>query len=793
MENNLKCRVLDNAPDIIFVIKPDKEIIYINKTFCEVLEFSPEEILGKPADKIIDSQHIDSLIHSIENNFSVEDQEAYLISNTGKKIRVIIRVGAIKNGKVQQIIINARDLTYLNILKEQLEKYAETLEEIVQNRTKELTKTKNFLENVLSSIPDIFLVLDENGNIILSNDAAKEKLSNISDITEKIFVRANNKEFPIKELFHEIIKNKRTCKSFTSKLIIDDKEIPMHIVASSLGKNTDVKGVILILKDVSELKEKENFLNLYKTIYENTLDAIGIIDTEGRYVDQNKSNEELLGYTIEEIRGKRFPDFLKIPNAEETLKQLKKKGRLRFISTTIDRHGNKKYLDIVALAVKDKEGNDKYYVGIKRDITDIIQREKELEELTKKLEKRLYTDPLTGLPNRLKLIEDLKDIVSPKLAIINIDDFKEINDFYGYQVGDFVLKQLGKEIKEFLTDSSYRLYKLSADEYAVLAIRYIQSHEFERVINQLIYHIQETPIVYEDNEIYISITAGISLENHGILNKADMALKYAKTNKKPVVYYKDELQMKELYEKNILITKKIKDALKSDRIIVHYQPIFETKTGNLSKFEALVRLIDFDGKVLNPKEFLDIAKKAKLYPEITKKVLQKTFENFRNINKDFSINISVEDIHNREITRMIFDYLSQEDFKNKVVFEILESEGIKSYTEVSEFFKEVKKLGGRIAIDDFGSGYSNFEYILKLDVDFLKIDGSLIKNIDKDLYSQVIVETIINFAKKLGIRTIAEFVHSEEVYEMAKNLEIDYCQGYYLSPPKPFEKLLSNS
>ena len=142
---------------------------------------------------------------------------------------------------------------------------------------------------------------------------------------------------------------------------------------------------------------------------------------------------------------------------------------------------------------------------------------------------------------------------------------------------------------------------------------------------------------------------------------------------------------------------------------------------------------------------------------------------------------------------MIFDYLSQEDFKNRVVFEILESEGIKSYTEVSEFFKEIKKLGGRIAIDDFGSGYSNFEYILKLDVDFIKIDGSLIKNIDKDLYSQVIVETIINFAKKLGIRTVAEYVHSEEVYEMAKNLEIDYCQGYYLSPPKPFEELFKRS
>ncbi len=788
MKNDLSHKILESLPDIVCVFKPDKEIIYINQTFCKVLGFSPSEIIGKSVDKIIDSSFIDHIINLLEKNHIPEDQEAYLITCSGEKVRVIIRAGVIKNGKVQCIIINARDLTYLNILEKQLEKYAETLEEIVQERTKELSKTKNFLENVLSSIPDIFLVLDEKGTIILSNDVAKKKLKDIPDITKNILIKSDDKEVSLKELLSEIINSKKIYKNFNSRLILNGKEIPIHLVASPLNADTK-KGLLLIIRDVSQLKEKENFLNLYKTIYENTIDAIGIVDTEGRYVDQNKSNEELLGYTIEEIRGKRFPDFLKIPNAEEVLEQLKEKGRLRFISTTIDRHGNKKYLDIVALAVKDKEGKDKYYVGIKRDITSILQREKELEELTQKLEKRLYTDPLTGLPNRLKLIEDLKNIASPKLAILNIDDFKEINDFYGYQAGDFILKQLGIEIKEFLTDSSYKLYKLSADEYAILSIRYIQSHEFERVISQLIYYIEETPINYEDNEIYVSITAGISLENHNILNKADMALKYAKENKKPIAYYTDKLQMKELYEKNILITRKIKDALKADRIAVYYQPIFEVRTGKISKFEALVRLVDFDKKVLMPKEFLDIAKKAKLYPEITKKVLRKTFEKFKYINKEFSINISIEDIHNREITGIIFDYLCQEDFKNRVVFEILESEGIKSYTEVSEFFKEVKKLGGKIAIDDFGSGYSNFEYILKLDVDFIKIDGSLIKNIDKDLYSQVIVETIINFAKKLGIRTVAEYVHSEEVYEMAKNLGIDYCQGYYLSPPKPFEEL----
>ncbi|MDQ7056510.1 MAG: EAL domain-containing protein [Persephonella sp.] len=259
-----------------------------------------------------------------------------------------------------------------------------------------------------------------------------------------------------------------------------------------------------------------------------------------------------------------------------------------------------------------------------------------------------------------------------------------------------------------------------------------------------------------------------------------MALKYAKENRKPVVYYKAELQIKELYETNILMTKKIKDALKNGRITVYYQPIFNNKTGEIERYESLVRMIDVDGTVITPSQFLEISKKARLYSEIAKKVIKTSFENFKDMNVGFSINLSVKDIQNREITELIFEYLSNKNHNRNVVFEILESEGIENFQEVSGFIKEVKALGGKISIDDFGSGYSNFEYILKMDVDFIKIDSSLIKNIDSDIYSQIIVETIVGFAQKLGIQTIAEFVHTEDVYETVKNLGIDYSQGFFL-------------
>ncbi|MFN4307762.1 EAL domain-containing protein, partial [Sulfurihydrogenibium azorense] len=148
-----------------------------------------------------------------------------------------------------------------------------------------------------------------------------------------------------------------------------------------------------------------------------------------------------------------------------------------------------------------------------------------------------------------------------------------------------------------------------------------------------------------------------------------------------------------------------------------------------------------------------------------------------------SINLSVLDILNEEISTEIIKTLKESDLK--ITFEILESEGIENYEDVSGFIKNVKSFGAKVAIDDFGSGYSNFAYILKLlDVDYIKIDASLIKNIHQDINSQIIVENIVNLAKKLGIKTIAEFVHCKEVFEKVKELGIDYSQGYYISEPK---------
>jgi EAL domain-containing protein (putative c-di-GMP-specific phosphodiesterase class I) len=164
-------------------------------------------------------------------------------------------------------------------------------------------------------------------------------------------------------------------------------------------------------------------------------------------------------------------------------------------------------------------------------------------------------------------------------------------------------------------------------------------------------------------------------------------------------------------------------------------------------------------------------------------VIEKSFKEFENLDYEFSINISYEDINDPTFLIYIEEMLKKYQVSKRLTWEILENENIKNYDVLICFIKAVKKLGCKVSIDDFGTGYSNFEHLLKMDVDCLKIDASLIKNIVKDKTSYKIVETIIKFAKNLNLKTVAEFVENKEIFELVNKLDIDFSQGHYISEP----------
>ena len=424
-------------------------------------------------------------------------------------------------------------------------------------------------------------------------------------------------------------------------------------------------------------------------------------------------------------------------------------------------------------------------VDIKHQIKEIDSMQKVFNTMLDSLEYQFFHDELTTLPNRKKLIETLSFEKDAVLMIINIDKFQHINDLYGDKIGNDIIRNTANIIKNNVSPEAL-LFKLHADEYALY-----QPLEIVEEIKTLALHItnciENYTFTINDNEIYVNATIGIAYGSFSLLNNADMALKQAKKNRKKYLIYETSMNIEHEYAQNLKWSKKIKDAIENDRIEPLFQPIIDTKTSKIMKYEALMRMIDENGDYISPVHFLELAKKNKLYPKLTKIIIEKTFDIFKNIDAQVAINLSVQDVLNEDVHLSIVDNLNKYNLGEKIVFEIIESEGIENYEEISEFITEVKKTGAKISIDDFGTGYSNFEYIMKLKVDYIKIDASMIKDIDKNVNSQIVTETIIDFAKKMNIKTIAEFVHSETVFNIVKNMGIDFAQGYHIGKPQKLD------
>ena len=200
-----------------------------------------------------------------------------------------------------------------------------------------------------------------------------------------------------------------------------------------------------------------------------------------------------------------------------------------------------------------------------------------------------------------------------------------------------------------------------------------------------------------------------------------------------------------------------------------------------------MRLIDIDNeKVFSVFPYLSIAKKIKLYKQMTRIMVEKVFARFHDCDIEFSINLCYEDIEDMRFTKYMIQKVKNFPYPKNIIFEIVETDFVKDFSIVENFTSSVRKLGCKIAIDDFGSGFSSMENILKLKPDFIKIDGSLIKNLDTSNKSKIIVKSIVNMASGLGVETVAEYVHSKEIKDIVIDLGVDYLQGFYLGEPKPY-------
>jgi len=406
--------------------------------------------------------------------------------------------------------------------------------------------------------------------------------------------------------------------------------------------------------------------------------------------------------------------------------------------------------------------------------------------------RRVYVDALTQVPNRQFLNDLLPTMTFQKyhIVMLDIDRFKNINDAYGHSMGDHILKRVAQTLKDGLRDEDI-FARYGGEEF----ILFIQSNRVDepmakRILERLRKSIESLAFSADGITIKTTISIGANLDAkkfknvHDAIKKADERLYRAKQLGRNRVCTFPEQDENGDVESTRLNLHQVKEAMEEQRLIFHYQPIINFNTARVEKFETLVRIEQNDGTIAYPISFLPHIANSQVYKEMTMRLIKHNCELAKATGIALSLNLNITDLLDDDIFELALSLFTQhEGLAGLMTFELLEEEKINDIELLKERISVLHRYGASMAIDDFGTGYSNFSHLLQLDIDIIKIDGSLIKEIDHSNTSLQLVEAIVAFAHASDKTVIAEFVHNESVMEIVKRLGITYGQGFYLGKP----------
>ena len=539
----------------------------------------------------------------------------------------------------------------------------------------------------------------------------------------------------------------------------------------------------------------ERFLDeIWQKIYTKTHDGVLITDKDGTIIKCNPALSQITGYSEKELIGQN-PKMLQSGQHHKKFYQKMFStvySRGRWEGQIINKHKNgSEIVEWLSLyAIKDDNGNIFYYVGLVSDITQLTLVSKSLENVEQ-------IDSLTLLPNREGLKKHVEILMALPhtndftMMLLDLDNFKLINDAFGHHIGDETLNIIAKRLQALIRDTDY-LCRFSGDKFVII-VRAIELGRLTAVIDRIVEQIAK-PFTVDKHRLSMTVSIGISeYPRDGnnldeLLSNVDIAMYRAKEAGRNTHRFYNESQ-KELVINETMTFHKIKQGLSKDEFLVKYQPQVNLQTGEIIGVEALVRWASDTGIYYPPAHFLSVSEKYNLIHEIDRLVMEKSFRDFGQHKnqlheKNLSLNVNAQhfllDDYQRILNNLAEKYAVEPNF---VTIELTESIFLDNFKLAIEKINELKRTGFRLSIDDFGTGYSSLQYLNEINFDELKIDKYFIRDIKKSRYKKILVSGIIMIAKKMKKQVVVEGIETSDELDRTKKYGAKIGQGFYLYKP----------
>jgi len=556
------------------------------------------------------------------------------------------------------------------------------------------------------------------------------------------------------------------------------------------------------------LREKRRIIQLllesesrYRDLVETSHDLIWTTDSQGRFTYLNNGALDIFGMQPRDLLGRCFFDFEARPSHisnRRFLSTLRRHGEVKnYITHLISTDGSDRWVGINARVSHDETGQIVGIRGTARNVTEQHEAALQIEFLA-------THDPLTGLANRVSLQRTLEHALSQgdvgAVLFIDIDHFKYVNDNFGHRSGDQLIVGVSGVLKEAASEFNGQVFRLGGDEYAVHLPDSLRGHAMKVAEGLLdaLRHFRFQSLNQQQRVAGLTASIGIALypfhgsDVTGLLSNADIAMYQAKDGgRNRFVLYDQDAQGLRRTHHRVQWANKLRDVLDEDRLVLYSQPVVRMADMRTVHYEVLSRVRDESGNMLLPSQFIEYAEALGMVQEIDLRVVGRVLEYVsaperKDEKMRYSVNLSRVSISDPHWVRKFAKMIAATDCaRNQLVFEITETAAMSDVDVTQQFIREVKQLGCRFALDDFGAGFSSFYYLKRFDADYLKIDGAFVRDLLTDEGNRIFVKALCEVAHGLKKQVIAEWVEDREVMKALTDIGTEYGQGYLFHRPAP--------